>query len=144
MLSRVLSQRAWMSAYMSQHLPLECGSCREIIDDREVEVGRLNVEQGVGPLYSTRADECYISQHIAVLVPDVRRAAWFLPLHVHPLHPLQMFVKAELVSIVDTFLETADILKALKNRGTAVALARSSPLPALPLFSTAFLRLLSL
>lgn len=55
--------------------PLVCGSCQDIVDDREVEAGKLGAEQGVEPLYPTSADEFYISEHLAVFIPDVLRAA---------------------------------------------------------------------
>lgn len=73
---------------------------------RSIKVERLGVEQAVEPLYPPRVDELY-TYHLAVfLLPDVLRAALFISLCVHP---LQVLVIAELVSVLDTFLESACI-----------------------------------
>lgn len=92
--------------------------CWEVIDDREVEVRRLDAEHDVEALPPTRAGEFYISQHLTVIIPAVLRAAKLLPLCVHP---LQMLVKAELVSVLNNFLEVACI--GFENHCTVVALA---------------------
>lgn len=65
----------------------------------------LGAGKGVKRLHPPRADELYSSQHLAVLVPDILCAVWFIPFHIHP---FQVLVKAELIALRDTYLEFAD------------------------------------
>lgn len=59
---------------------------------------KLGVEQGMEPMYQPPSDELHTSQNLAVLIPDVMRAASFLPAH-----PLQVLVNAESIAVLDKF-----------------------------------------
>lgn len=85
--------------------PLVCLLTQKDADNREIEVEEVIVQWCVEPLYPTRADKLF-SQHLDLLTLDALRAACIFRSHAHP---LQVLVKAEMVTLLNNFFEFADI-----------------------------------
>ena len=83
------------------------GPLLKLVDNARVKGRRLGVKQFVKPPHPPLSDEGTIPQQSTFLVFDVLRVKRPLPFHIHP---LEVFVKAKLITFSDTPLELANVI----------------------------------